>query len=358
MLKQTMYRMTMVILALVLLQPVDAQAQGDAPSLALTAEHDIGFDCPVATAVQPDSDVLWVLMDNCGGYRFSLHAYDLKSGEPLDRASIALEDIDGNAAMMYASSQPMGFRPDGKLEVDSFNNDTYERTSYLVDVDSGVITSDSDADKRSDQAIRQYSDYPEQAIYSPDRAYAVAVDDAGLLHVLDMVASKLLFKVEATYGQASFSPDSRQLYVAVFDEPDNMDNPNATLSVYDLPNATAKPSVHLPTAFVYPSPDGRYLAAQIGDSQLGVVEVATGKMSSVLEMWEKPGRALTCENDGRSLSDVDFPRSGRLTLTSVQWLPDSSGFYTVNSYGGEAAGGGRPCFFNHSRLRQYVIENT
>ncbi len=344
-----------VVLTVMLSQVVSVRAQADAPGLTLTAEHDIGFDCPVASAVQPKIDVLWVLMDSCGGSRFSLHAYNLTTGAALDRAPIKLDQIDGGAVYMYSFTTPLAFTPGGMLEVFTFSYDTHERTSLKIDPYSGAVTTDAEADERVNQLVRQVSEYGEQAVYSPDHTFAVAPDDVNL-HVLDIAREKLLSEINAPLGQVVFSPDSQQVYISVFDEPDNMENYSATTSVYQLPDGALVKTLAVTTGFIFPSPDGRYLAAQVNDSQLGVIEVATGAMSPLVEMWEKPGRALKCENDGRDISDVDFPRSGRLTLSSVEWLPDSSGFVTLNSYGGEGAGGGRLCRFNHSRLRQYIID--
>ncbi len=352
---QLVRRLALIILCAALSGAAVVLAQDDAPGLALAVEYDIGFDCPVASAAQPDSDVFWVLMDNCRDKDFSLHAYSLKTGEPLDRAPIALDNSDGGLSYMDSFAQPMGFTPEDRIEIYSFTTDTYNRRTTQVDIDSGAITTDAEADQRADALVRQVSDYPEQAIYSPDHAFAATAGEANL-HIIDLVNERILFEVEAQYGLAIFSPDSQHVYISAFDEPDNMDNNNATVFVYRLPDGEQTRSVHLPTAFIYPSPDGRYFAAQIDESQLAVVDAGTGETSALLEMWEPEGKAPRCENDGRSLADVDFIRSGRLRLVAVQWLPDSSGFYTLNSYGGEAVGGGRLCNLNHSRLRQYIIE--
>jgi hypothetical protein len=97
------------------------------------------------------------------------------------------------------------------------------------------------------------------------------------------------------------------------------------------------------------------VALWVADDQIAVMDLAGNLTSEPVAIFEEPRHATICANDGRDISDVDFTVSGRLTLVDVDWLPDSSGFFTVNSYGGEGAGGGRLCLFNYSRLRQYTV---
>ncbi|GAB1422000.1 hypothetical protein MASR2M15_22070 [Anaerolineales bacterium] len=116
--------------------------------------------------------------------------------------------------------------------------------------------------------------------------------------------------------------------------------------------------IELPTAFIYPSADGSYVALQVDDRQLGILELDTQANSPLVDMWEEPHKALKCLNRSGDLSDVDLTVSGRLTLSTLIWRPDHSGLITLNSFGGEGAQGGRMCFFNYSRLRQYTIEDA
>jgi hypothetical protein len=89
---------------------------------------------------------------------------------------------------------------------------------------------------------------------------------------------------------------------------------------------------------------------------LVIFEIATGAVSSRIELFEPPAPVLQCLNDGRSMSDVDFRTSGNLFLMDLRWLPDSSGSLTAQSYLGEGAqGGGSVCIFNYSRMCHYDV---
>ncbi len=144
----------------------------------------------------------------------------------------------------------------------------------------------------------------------------------------------------------------------MLDEPDNYDNYNSKLFIYSLPDGAVEESIALPTPFIYSSPDGRYLAIQTGDSQVGFVELATGNLSPTLPINEKEEQVLKCLNSGKDLSDVDFTKSGSLPIKRLQWLPDGAGFITTNTYSGQAVGGGSVCYLDYSRLRQYSVASN
>jgi hypothetical protein len=95
----------------------------------------------------------------------------------------------------------------------------------------------------------------------------------------------------------------------------------------------------------------------VGDrSELQIVDLSGGAASATSNLLEPPQAVTICLNDGRSISDLGFIRSGYMTLTSLHWLPDSSGIALTLSSNGEGAGGGAPCMFNYSRLRTYSVE--
>jgi hypothetical protein len=124
-----------------------------------------------------------------------------------------------------------------------------------------------------------------------------------------------------------------------------------------LPDDKVLNTYAVPSPFLFVSPDEKYAVAVINDDAAFVlIELATGGVSEPVPVSEGESRVTKCINDGRDMSDVDFTTSGRLPIRDLEWLPDSSGFLTVHSYGGEAAGGGAPCFFNHSRLRSYTLQ--
>jgi len=73
-------------------------------------------------------------------------------------------------------------------------------------------------------------------------------------------------------------------------------------------------------------------------------------------MYEPSRKLMACANDGRDMSDLDITVTGRLSVRDITWLADSSGFFTVQSYGGAAmGGGGRACYLDYSRLRHYRV---
>jgi len=355
--------MVAVGICVVLLQGLISHAQDKTLTLTLTTEHEIGFECPIASTQQPGTDTMWVLMDNCRGLQFSLHAYDLKSGEALDTAPLLLDEIDGNVYVIY-NLMPLAFTSNGTLELFAANRETDDLARFQIELESGATTPDANADEQLNIFLRQFSDYPSFTVtFSPDHTRAISYDNDGMvLYVLDLVAEDVLFKLEGTFSLSAFSPDSQQLYVGTLDDPDNLEADDSTVSIYSLPGDAVIQSLHLPISLVYPSPDGRYIAFQTvpnegGTEQLGLVELATNAVSPLLKIGVEPHKVLTCVNSGRNVSDVDFTTSGQMSLQTLEWLADSSGFVTANSYGNQVAGSSRSniCFFENSRLRYYQI---
>ncbi len=76
--------LALLLAALILGTSIQAVvAQDQAPILTQTAEYNLGFDCPVATTLDPTGATLWVLMDNCFQSGFKLRAYNVADGTPL-----------------------------------------------------------------------------------------------------------------------------------------------------------------------------------------------------------------------------------------------------------------------------------
>ncbi len=334
-------------------------AQDTSLNLTLAAEHNIGFDCPEASAVQPNSGVMWVLMSNCGGNRFSLMKFDLESGQPLSESAIPLDEIDGKLYYLDSFVNPMGFTGENTLEITFSDSETYLPVRFEVDVDTGVMSSNAEADEQLGALLSELSMYPETTVYSGDHSLAVTAGDP-VFHVIDLESGEVITEIEGSSAEMSafarFSPDNKKIYIALYDEPENMENYDSTLYVYSLPDGELLQSAALPNSIFYPSPDGRYAAVRTAEELLLVVNLEAGNSSQGLEIHEAPSPVLTCINDGRDMSDVDFQRSGKLWMNGLEWLPDAAGFVTVNSYNGQGAGGGAPCFFDYSRLRQYSIE--
>jgi hypothetical protein len=141
-----------IVLCLILLQGVflEAQEADPKPDLTLIAEHDIGFVCPVASALQPNTESLWVLTDNCFGHHFALQAYDTSSGEPVDGSVILLEDIDGDLYMATPATTPLAFtsEDEGTLEFFVYDYENYDLKTFYIDIASGTVSEDADTDER------------------------------------------------------------------------------------------------------------------------------------------------------------------------------------------------------------------
>ena len=352
-----------VLLALILSASVMfAEAQAASPSVTSNTEYDIGVDCPVAQTLTPDGTVLWVLIEGCFTGHSTLKAFKVADGSPIETVRDFSADLvplkDG---YIDSFTNPMAFT-DGVISIHYSDAETYDPRTLVIGLE-GKAVEPIISDEALTELLRSFTEYPEATVYNADHTQAATVS-ATDLHVLDLVTGEDLFSLplepETYNAYPSFSSDGQALYVAQFDDPDDMTNYAATLYAYSLPDGDLLGSFAVPSAVLWVSPDGKYAAVENGSndgttSDLSVVDLVSGSVSEPFSLYEPPGRLMTCVNDGRDMSDVDFPTSGRLTLTRVNWLPDSSTFVFTRSYGGEAAGGGRPCAFNYSRLNRFEI---
>lgn len=365
--KLSIQRHIFVFLALMAILPYGgiANAQDAALPVTQTAEYDIGFDCPVAAMLDRSGSILWVLMDNCGNSGFSLQGFNVSDGTPASEAPIpetALEPLDDQ--WIYADTLPMRLMPRGTLSFLYTDAESYETLSLklpfgLTAVDDPTVLLTTEM---LGEIIPGFAGYPEMTVYNSDHMLA-AVSDVASIHVIDLRTGDDLLQVPMTpdiYDSIpSFSADGTQLYVATWKNMDDADDYSSVLRVYSLAGGEEIASYEVPSALLVVSPNGEYAAARIGDSQgetetLIVVELETGRTSAPFAVHEAPRKA-ECMNRESDFSDLDWMTSGKLPIQDITWLADSSGFFTVNSYLGEGAGGGAPCFFNYSRLRQYSI---
>lgn len=334
-----------------------AFAQDEGFHLTLADEQNIGFDCPIASAVHPTSGELWVLMDQCNGGDYHLQAFDLVSGEIITERAFTLDAIDGDRFGVESAVKPMIFLNETTLEIVTYRHDDYNLLRFEVDIETGAATLNVEASGQLTTVLLRYSDYGEYATLSPSHQYAFAVSDEAS-YLINSTTGELLKSFESSIMFAAFSADEQFVYFTTFEDVEDYENFSGVLEIYDvtqLPDAEPLQTSIVPSVDIYPSPNGEYLAIRINARELVVVAMDSQAVTPSLEIWEPERQALTCVNSGADLSTVDFTTSGRLRLTSLQWLPDSSGFVTLNSYGGEGAGGGRPCYFNYSRLRHYQI---
>lgn len=337
-------------------------AQDDSLNLTQTAEYDIGFDCPLASALDPDGTTLWVLMNNCGSKRYNLQAYDVSDGTRITENDYADALLPLDSIYVDPFINPLAVTPDGDLSIRYNDPDTYESINLLIPLATGgEATTVNSASYNAFMATM--SEYPEFSIYSMDHTQVVA-SSATSLHVIDVQAETEVVEIEVSTDTAVpfFSTDGTALYVTELTNPDDYDDYSATLFIYSLPDGALLAQYEVPSFLVWVSPDGKYAAGEIGSSNVGersdlfVIELESGRVSPMQTLLEEPHRVLTCLNRETDMTDVDFMTSGLFRNAGLQWLPDSSGLLLPLSYGGESTGGSNPCYFNYSRLRSYAVE--
>jgi hypothetical protein len=360
----TLYLMLTVAIVALLPAAITAHAQDSGPGLIQTAEYDIGLDCPVASALDPTGEAIYILMNNCGSSRYYLLVLDADEGFrlPVDDYAADLAVLNGTYIDLFI--MPLAFNPDGDLSLRFNDPDTYVSFNLVIPVATGgeVTLTSSDS---YDALLAELADYPEFTVYSPDHTRAVT-GDRGTLHVIDVSAETVLASIPleagAEYALANFSDDGTELEVTLPVDPDDMSRMDSRLYVYRIMDGTLTGEFPVPSPALWRSPDGTRAAVQlfsnnIGErSELQIVDLSGGAASATSNLLEAPQPVTICLNDGRSVSDLGLVRSGYLTLVSLHWLPDSSGIALTLSSNGEGVGGGAPCFFNYSRLRTYRVE--
>src|SRR5215510_14604814 len=61
-----------------------ASAQSDSLPAPQEVEYDLGYDCPVSSALDSTAAVLWVLMNNCGNNHYYVQGFDVANGAPIN----------------------------------------------------------------------------------------------------------------------------------------------------------------------------------------------------------------------------------------------------------------------------------
>lgn len=357
-------RFAAFIVALMLGAPLlSSMAQGNGLNLIQTAEYDIGFSCPVASALDPMGTTLWVLMHSCFQRDYILHTYSVADGSLVSEYDYAdvLAGLTNPNIFIDSFSTPMAFTPQGDLSIRYTDIETYESFNLLLPLDSGGdATIESSADY--DAFLAGFSDYPEFSIYSPDHTRVIANGDTSF-HILDVQTQTEIVNIPFPDGQefplALFSADGERLEVTYFNNPDDPDDHASTLLIYSLPDGSLLDQYQVPSPALWISPDGVYAALNlysnnIGDqNELVVMNLETGATSLASNLNKAPARVTTCLNSGLDTSDVDLTNDGRFNMPNLHWLPDSSSLLLPLSYGGDRT---RTCVFDYSRLRRYQIE--
>lgn len=325
-------------------------------------QYDLGVECPVAQTLSADGTTLWVLMAGCFLADTQLLAYDLTDGSSLevelpDNLSALFDSLTGELSANGLNAMTFLDDEETLLSIRYNEAETYLPRNLVLSLTDGTLLDPDPSDERITEALLAVTEYPESAIYSPSHTLA-AVAEASALSVVDLPSGEVIFSLPLEFeynAYPSFSLDEAKLYVGTFDNPDDYDDYDSTLSVYSLPDGELLATYDVLSAFVWVSPDERYAVGETGSSDgtssdLFITDLTTGEMSSPIALYEPSRQLVACTNDGRNMSDVDFTVDGRLSLAGLSWFPDSSGFAYTRSYGGDGAGGGLPCSFDTSRL--------
>jgi hypothetical protein len=306
---------------------------------------------------------LWALVTNCiSDYAASLQAWSVADGSLLD--SIGPFEMGISGTDLFGFDRPLALDEDGTLTADFVDWMTGATASFAVDPATGAITPVSESPRilTADAiyaALPGFSGYTDYLTYSDDRALALTLDEA-LLYVFDVASGAEIMRLAppggVEYASVWFGQNGDHLYVSQMVEPGNYDNPEQVLYVFDIPTADLVSATAVPHRVYSVSPDERFLIVSTpvygGENEsLAVFEPATGRMSESLPTRSTPITLNICKNDGRT---TEFGwTSDDPTLVDIIWLPDSSGFVTLQSE--TFSSGPNPCVTNDSRIRVYSV---
>ncbi len=351
------------LLSLFALLPLVTTAQSALP-VTRTAEYDIGVRCPLGLTLDLTQTQVWVLMDNCFNGRYGLQGYQLADGTPittdLEQYAEVLEPLRDR--WLYSDTRPFAFTPDGVVDIRYNDPDTYSGLNLRFTLDGSeppateslLLTNEVIAD-----LIPDYAGYPETTSYNHDHTLAF-VSDTSAVYIVDLIKGEILFQIDSgtmtDFSRAYFSTDGQLVYLSTLVNPDNMDDYSSTLASYRLSDGELVKSYDIPTFLNVVSPDNRYVIGVDSEETLMVTDLETGVSSEQIIYSEPPRPLSICYNSGLPApTGLDMQTSGKLYVRDIIWLPDSSGFVTVNSGQGQGLGGGRTCIFEYSRMRVYAV---
>lgn len=351
-----------------------AHAQSGELGLALTAEDNIGFDCPISVAIDP-SGTAWVLFDGCYESNFYMLSFGAGGGEATsdegthDEAhnfSAVLAALEGGTNGSGGMTD-LSFAPDGTFIIHYLDPNFSPLTMTIPAESDGSSSTEATINDANATLLMDYTPFPEGAAYNADGTQAVAINEDSL-HVVDLQSGTEVVALDIPGGNFNampqFSADGTQLYVTQLNNINDGTAMASTLHVYNLPDGELVGSYDLPSFLAWVSPNGEMVAMALPNhdntqEDLFVLELATGNLSNIMEVFEEPHQVNTCLNNGDDVSDLDYMSSGQLPINDLAWLPDSSGFVTVNSHFMEAAGNATYiCNLQYSRLRHYTVTSN
>lgn len=339
------------------------QAQSGVPTVTPSAEYNIGASCPMAQTLDPSGTMLWVLMQSCRGRDYRLEVLNVADGSLIQMESNFADELTAlENSFINPTANAMAFLDDTTLSIYYNDMETFEVRSLTIAL-AGQGSTHMLTDEALNELLYTVTDFPDTTVYNTDHTQA-AVTGRIALTIFDLTTGtqvlSLPLEPETYNAYPSFSKDGNVLYVTQLDNYEDVSSWDSTLYAYDLPDGTLRDSDAVPAFDAFVSPDGKYAAVIRGSndgtaSDLFVLDLVTGGMSDAFAQYEAPRETSTCTNDGRTLSGISFPVSGRLSITGLNWLPDSSAFVFTRSYGNQVTGVRILCTLDYSRLNRYDI---
>jgi hypothetical protein len=362
-LRANRFSFAILLTVLVLLPQAGAGAQ-DAPQFSLVSEFSLGDLCPESGVASPDGSVIWVLQYDCiGDYAVSIQAFSVADGTPVGEPIGPFDMEISGSEMTWMDAPIMVLHDDGTLTVDFVDTwDTGTTASFTVNTATGAITRDADSPRVLTPdaifaAVPDFTGITDVLRYSADRSLALTQDDQALF-VFDVASEQVVLRVvpPGSFDDVGslLGPNSKHLYGWVMQEPGNYDNPAGTLYVWDIASGELVSATEYPYFPSVNSPDERF--SVVGtvpcceNVSIAVMDLANGSVSESLPTRTRLDPMEICKSTGRPTNNIDWASDDPVERDLI-WLPDSSGFVTLNS--DEFWQGS--CRSNDSRMRVYSV---
>jgi hypothetical protein len=362
-LRANRFSFAILMIVLVLLPQAVAGAQ-DAPQFSLVSEFSLGDYCPAEGVISPDGSVVWVLMYDCiGDYGVSIQAFSVADGTPVGEP-IGPFDMEISGIRLGLMDSPiMALHDDGTLTVDFVDTwDTGTTASFTVDTATGAITPDADSPRvlTTDEifaSMPDFTGFTDFFWYNDDRSLALTRDDQAIF-VFDVASGQVVLRVvppgPLDYVGSMFGPERNHLYAWAWAEPGTSGILAGTLYEWDIPSGELVSATEYPYFPSASSPDGRFSVVSTVPCcevvNIAVMDLANVSVSDPLLTKTRLDLLEICKSTGRPTTNYDWASDDPLERDLI-WLPDSSGFVTLNS--DEFSQGS--CRSNDSRMRVYSV---